>query len=107
MMGLLPTQQYQHEQIMTAVSRPTYFSFWRHSLALQIPGLTSSRFLSLRLSQEVFSTRKETIAELQASIYDEIGAIPRDMLVHVMDSFLSRLHSYEVNEGEHLQDVSY
>ena len=41
------------------------------------------------LKEKVFSIHKETIAELQTSIHNEIVAIPRDMLAHVMDSFLS------------------
>ena len=59
------------------------------------------------LKEKVFSSRKETIAELQASISDEIAAIPRDMLAHVMDSVLFWLHSCEVNEGGHLLNVIF
>ncbi|PSN49514.1 hypothetical protein C0J52_18947 [Blattella germanica] len=64
-------------------------------------------FLWGYLKKKVFSTRKETLAELRASIRNEIAAIPRDMLASVMDSFLSRLHCCEVNEGGHLLDVIF
>ena len=50
-------------------------------------------FLWGNLKDKVFSTRKETIAQLEASIHDEIAAIPRDLLAHVMNSFPSRLYS--------------
>ncbi|KAJ4451719.1 hypothetical protein ANN_03189 [Periplaneta americana] len=57
-------------------------------------------FLWDYLKEKVYFTRKETIAELQVSIYDEISVISRDMLARVMDSFLSRLHiNCELNEG--------
>ena len=64
-------------------------------------------FLWGYLKEKVFSTRKETFAELQTSIHDEIAEIPRDMLANVMDSFLSRLDSCEENRRGNLPDVVF
>ena len=107
-MGLMPTQPISAWTDCDSSFQTDSFLALETFTALQIPGFISSRFLFLGyLKEKVFSIRKETIAELQASIHDEIAAIPLDMLAHVIDIFLSRLHSCEVNEGGHLLDVIF
>jgi hypothetical protein len=55
----------------------------------------------------MFSHRLQDIAELQATIRQEVGNIIKDILLGVMDSFHSRPQHCTANRNAHLMDIIF
>lgn len=64
-------------------------------------------FLWGHLKAEVFKHRPRTLPDLRNAIQEEIGLIPQEMLVRVMQNFRSRIQQCIDSEGHHLRDTLF
>ncbi|KAJ4427697.1 hypothetical protein ANN_25349 [Periplaneta americana] len=62
-------------------------------------------FLWRHFKTDVFKHRPRTLPDLRNAIKEEIGLIPQEMLVRVMQNFRSRIQQCTDSEGHHLRDT--
>ncbi|KAJ4451055.1 hypothetical protein ANN_02492 [Periplaneta americana] len=66
---------------------------------------TCDFFVWGQLKAEVFKPRPRSLPDLRNAIQEEIGLIPQEMLVKVMQNFRSRIQQCIDSEGHHLRDT--
>ncbi|KAJ4430404.1 hypothetical protein ANN_22620 [Periplaneta americana] len=76
-------------------------------LALSLDLAPCDFFLWGQLKAEVFKHRPRTLSDIRNAIQEEIGLIPQEMLVRVMQKFRSRIGQCIDSEGQHLRDTLF
>jgi hypothetical protein len=64
-------------------------------------------FLWGYLQSKIYVRKPRTVDELKFSIREEIGTVPQEMLVNVMQNFEETLRTCVLQEGRHLSDIIF
>jgi len=64
-------------------------------------------FLWGYLKSKVYVRKPRTVDDLKVSVREEIGTVPQEMLVNVMQNFEERLWTCVRQEGRHLSDITF